>query len=115
MMIIWPTLVNADPDLNFYNSLNQYAVRCNYDQESTFNSDMEAYPCAHDVLSMLLSIVMLWNDGARRAMPLECSGFWMSPQAGLQVRYGFYIAGEPPNATRDLYVIMVELCAEYSQ
>ena len=45
-------LCNADPDLNFYNSLNQYVSRCNYYLESTFNSDMETYPCATDVLSM---------------------------------------------------------------
>ena len=43
---------NADPDLNFYNSLNQYASRCNYYLESTFNNDMETYPCANGVLSM---------------------------------------------------------------
>ena len=59
--------------------------------------------------------IIFWKGGTRRAMPLECSRFWVSLQAGLQARYGFHVAGEPPDATRDLYVIMVELCVEYSQ
>ena len=45
-------LCNADPDLNFYNSLNQYVSRCNYYLESTFNKAVETYPWANDVLSM---------------------------------------------------------------